>query len=96
MSYSLYAINFYIPINSLQLLLDAGSAIPEKKYKSGGKDEAVDILRQSVSFLEVHRGLASDAYIALGNVDPIDKSFNLAARLEELSTVRRVIIISIQ
>ena len=45
------------------------------------------MLQQSVGFIEVYQGLASDAYVALGNVDPVDKAFVLSDRLQKLSEV---------
>ena len=69
----------------LQILLDAGSTIPEsfKEFSSN----TTDSLRQSVGQLEVFKGLASEAYVTLRYSDPVDKAFVLSDKLLRLSKV---------
>ena len=76
----------------MQMLLDFGTKIIVHDPNSASDKEvesksSVDSLLKSVGTLEVYKAVASEAYLAMGFPDPVEKAFELSDVLTKLSRV---------
>ncbi|XP_072049938.1 uncharacterized protein [Amphiura filiformis] len=70
----------------VKVLIDAGCKIEtDRSKKKQNSSAAVDDLQKSVGSLELHRALASEAYLTQFHEDPIDTAFILSDKLRSLA-----------